>query len=114
MKKLTKSIFLGHILGHYHSYIPERKKFTTMPTLSAISRNAVERCIPEDVIRVRLSLRTLRYDINDWLNNSPVPITVELPILPHKFDIFSYPNLSTDRSQIEIRVINPSHCLTNL
>ena len=114
MKKLTKSNFLGHILGYYHRYIPEHKKFTTMPTLSAISRNAVERCIPEDVIRVGLSLWTLRYDINDWLNNSPVPVTVELPIPPHEFNIFSYPDLSTDRSQIESHVIDPSHYLTNL
>ena len=114
MKKLTKSNFLGHILGHYHCYIPERKKFTTMPTLSAISSNAVERCIPEDVIRVELSLWTFRYDINYWLNNSPVPVTVELPIPPHEFNIFSYPDLSTDSSQIESHVINPSHHLTNL
>ena len=59
MKKLMKLNFLGHILGHYHCYIPQRKKFTTMHTLSAISRNAVECCIPEDVIRVGLLLWTL-------------------------------------------------------
>ena len=113
-EEADQSNFLGHIFSHYHRYIPQHKKFNTMPTLSAISRDAVEWCIPEDIIRVGLALWTLRYDINDWLNNSSVPVTVELPIPPHKFDIFSYPDLSTDRSQIESRVIDPSHCLMNL
>ena len=56
----------------------------------------------------------LRYDVSDWLNNSPVPVTAELPIPPYEFDIFSYPDISTSRSQVENRVIDPSHCLTNL
>ena len=48
------------------------------------------------------------------MDNSPVPITVELPIEPYEFDIFSYPDISNRRSQVESRIIDPSHCLTNL
>ena len=48
------------------------------------------------------------------MNNSPVPVTVELPVPPYEFDIFSYPDISNTRSQVESRVIDPSHCLTNL
>ena len=70
--------------------------------------------VPDDVIRVGLSLWTLRYDLQDWLNNSLVPVTIELPVPPYEFDIFSFPDISTRRSQVESRVIDPSHCLTNL
>ena len=48
------------------------------------------------------------------MDNSPVPITVELPIEPYEFDIFSYPDILNRRSQVESRIIDPSHCLTNL
>ena len=59
-------------------------------------------------------LWTLRYDLEDWLNSSPVPVTLQIPVEPHEFDIFSYPRILTSRSQVESRVIDPSHCLTNL
>ena len=85
-----------------------------MHTLSQICRDAVVRSVPEDVIRVGLALWKLRYDLNDWLNNSPVPVTLDLPIPPYEFDIFSYPDISTLCSQVESKVIDPSHCLTNL
>ena len=48
------------------------------------------------------------------MDNSPIPITVELPTEPYEFDIFSYPDISNRRSQVESRIIDPSHCLTNL
>ena len=114
MKKLTKANFLGHVLGHYHQYIPPHKKVKDMPTLSAICRQEVVHSVPEDVMRVGLALWTLRYDLEDWLNSSPVPVTLEIPVDPHKFNIFSYPEISTSRSQVESRVIDPSHCLMNL
>ena len=102
------------VLGHYHQYIPARKKVKDMPTLSAICRQEVIRSVPEDVMRVGLALWTLRYDLKDWLNSSPVPVTIEISVDPHEFDIFSYPEILTSRSQVESRVIDPSHCLTNL
>ena len=106
--------FLGHVLGHYHRYISAQKKVKDMPTLSAICRQEVICSVPEDVMQVGLALWTLRYDLEDWLNSSPVPVTIEIPVDLHEFDIFSYPEILTTRSQIESRVIDPSHCLTNL
>ena len=114
MKKLTKANFLGHVLGHYKRYLPSRKKMKEMQTLASICRDEVVRSVPEDVMWVGLALWTLRYDIQDWLNKSPVPITFDLPVPPHEFDIFSYPDMSIARSQVESKIIDPSHCLTNL
>ena len=114
MKKLMKVNFLGHVLGHYHRYISAQKKVKDMPTLSAICRQEVICSVPEDVMQVGLALWTLRYDLEDWLNSSPVPVTIEIPVDLHEFDIFSYPEILTTRSQIESRVIDPSPCLTNL
>ena len=85
-----------------------------MPLLSALCRQTVICSVREDVMWVGLALWTLCYDLKDWLNSSPVPVTIEIPADPHEFDIFSYPEISTSRSQVESRVINPSHCLTNL
>ena len=48
------------------------------------------------------------------MNNSPLPITLGLPVHPYEFDIFSYPDISERRSQVESRLINPSYCLTNI
>ena len=56
-------------------------------------------------MRVGLASWKFKLDWDEWLNNSPVPITL---------DIFSYPDISESRSQVESRVIDPSHCLTNL
>ena len=61
-----------------------------------------------------MALWTFQYDVEDWMNNSPVPITIQLPIPPYEFDIFSYPDISSRRSQVESRIIDPSLCLTNL
>ena len=114
MKKLAKANFLGHILEHSMRYIPDRKHYKEMPTLSQICRDAVVCSVPEDVIQVGLALWKLRYDLDDWLNNSTVPVTLDLPIPPYEFDIFSYPDISTLCSQVESKVIDPSQCLTNL
>ena len=48
---------------------------------------------------VGLALWTLCYDLEDWLNSSPVLVTIEIPVDPHEFDIFSYPEISTSREQ---------------
>ena len=114
MKKLTKANFLGHVLGHYYWYIPPCKKVKDMATLSAICRQEVVCFVPEDVMQVGLALWTLCYDLEDWLNSSPVLVTLQIPAEPHEFDILSYPEISTSRSQVESRVIDPSHCLMNL
>ena len=114
MKKLTKATFLGHVLGHYYWYIPPRKKVKDMPMLSVISRQEVVCSVPEDVMRFGLALWKIRYDLEDWLNSSPVPVTLQIPVDPHEFNIFSYPEILTSRSQVESRVIDPSHCLMNL
>ena len=55
-----------------------------------------------------------KLDLGKWLNNSPVPITLDIPVAPYTFDIFSYPDISEFRSQVESQIIYPSHCLTNL
>ena len=114
MKKLAKANLLAFILGHYKRYFPTRKHFKEMPTLAAMCRNEVMHTVPDNVIRSGLALWSFRYDLPEWMDNSPVPITVELPIEPYEFDIFSYPDISNRRSQVESRIIDPSHCLTNL
>ena len=65
-------------------------------------------------MRVGLASWKINVDLDEWLNNSPVPITVEIPVAPYTFDIFSYPDICESRSQVKSRIIDPSHCLTNL
>ena len=48
------------------------------------------------------------------MDRSPVPICYEIPIESHTFDVFSYPEFCAKQQQLEPRVINPSHVLTNL
>ena len=45
---------------------------------------------------------------------SSVPISYEISIEPHSFDVFSYPKFNVKQQQLEPRIIDPSHVLTNL
>ena len=53
-----------------------------MPTLAAMCRNEVMCTVPDNVIQSGLALWSFCYDLPEWMDNSPVPITVELPIEP--------------------------------
>ena len=85
-----------------------------MESLKKLCQFEVKRSVPEDVMRVGLASWKFNVDLDEWLNNSPVQITVEIPVVPYTFDIFSYPDICESRSQVKSRIIDPSHCLTNL
>ena len=114
LKKLGKSKLLAFILGHIKHRFPPKRKRIILRTLQHLYVMEIKRSVPEDVIRVTLANRKFNNDLQQWLDNSPVPISFELPIAPFSFDIFSYPDISQHRSQVESRIIDPSHCLTNL
>ena len=114
LKKLGKSNFLAFILGHTKRFLPAKRKRITLMTLRKLCENEIKRSIPENVIRVGLAHWQFKIDLDKWLDNSPVSISYKLPVKPYSFDIFSYPDISDSRSQVESRIIDPSHCLTNL
>ena len=114
LKKLGKSNFLAFILGHNKRYVPAKRKRINLMPLHKLCENEIKRSVPENVIRVALAQWKFKNDLDKWLDNSPVSITYKLPVEPFTFDIFSYPDISTSRSQVESRIIDPSHCLTNL
>ena len=62
-KKLAKANFLAFLLGHYKQYFPPHKIIKEMHSLAALCQDEVLRSVPDDVIRVGLSLWTLRYDL---------------------------------------------------
>ena len=39
---------------------------------------------------------------------------MKVPVKPYAFDLLSYPDISLSRSLVECKIIDPSHCLTNL
>ena len=114
LKKLSKSNMLAFILGHYKRHFPPKCKRIKLETLKKLCTLEVKWSVPEDVICVALASWKFKSDINLWLNSSPVPITCEIPVAPYTFDIFSFPDISEYRSQVESRTIDLSHCLTNL
>ena len=72
-----------------------------MDTLKKLWEFEVKRSVPEDVMRVGLASWKFNLDLDEWLNNSPVLITLQIPVAPYTFDIFSYPDISEFRSQVE-------------
>ena len=48
-----------------------------MDTLKNLCEFKVKRSVPEDVMRVGLASWKFKLDLDEWLNNSPVPITLE-------------------------------------
>ena len=68
-----------------------------MDTLKNLCEFVVKRSVPEDVMQVGLASWKFKIDLDKWLNNSPVPITLDIPVAPYTFNIFSYPNISECR-----------------
>ena len=112
--KLAKSNYLAFLLGQNKRYFPPRRKRIIMKSLKELCKLEIRRSVPEEVIRVGLAIWKFNIDLNEWMDNSPVPLTFEIPVEPFSFDIFSYPDISVTRSSVESRIIGPSHCLTNL
>ena len=48
------------------------------------------------------------------MEQCPLQISYEIPIEPNTFDVFSYPEFNVRGQQLEPRLIDPSHFLTNL
>ena len=114
LKKLGKTNILAFLLGHRKRHFPPKKKKIKMDSLSNLYQFEIKRSVPEDVIRVGLAAWKFNIDLDMWFTNSPVGITLEIPVAPYTFDIFSYPDIPEVRSQVESRIIDPSHCLMNL
>ena len=114
LNKLGKCNLLAFILGHTKRHFLPKKKRISLQSLAALCELEIKRSVPENVIRVGLAHWKFNVDLNKWLDNSPVPITMKVPVEPYTFDLFSYPDISLSRSLVESRIIDPSHCLTNL
>ena len=83
-------------------------------SLRILCKNEIHRTIPVNVLRVTVAQWLFKIQLSRWMDHSPVPVTYNIPVSPHEIDIFSYPENNTKRKQIESRIIDPSHCLTNL
>ena len=101
LKKLSKSNILAFVLGHTKRHFLPKKKKIKMVTLKNLCKFEVKRSVPEDVMRVGLASWKFKLDLDEWLNNSPVLITLDIPVAPYTFDIDSYPDISECRSQVE-------------
>ena len=111
--KLRKCNILGFILGHRNRVFGKKPK-PRMMSLRNLCRNEIHRTIPVNVLRVTIAQWLFKIQLPRWMDHSPVPVTYKIPVYPHEIDIFSYPEYNTNRKQIESRIIDPSHCLTNL
>ena len=111
--KLQKANQLGYIFGHTDTILPKRLK-PKMKSLQELATDEIKMCIPVDVLRVALAQFDFRLMLPIWTERCPLPISYEIPIEPHSFEVFSYPEFNVRRQQLEPRLIDPSHILTNL
>ena len=111
--KVKKINQLGFIFAHT-DYISPRKPVPKMKPLVELSLHEAKNFVPTSVLRVALATFDFWIKLLLWMDKSTVPITYEIPVEPHTFDVFSYPEFSVKRQQLEPRVIDPSHVLTNL
>ena len=113
--KAEKANCLGYLLGHTDPVTVKSSTVKLMLPLRNICINNIKNELPIKVLRVACA--TWFFDIlfQCWLKQSPVPVTYTVPCESHEdYCIFSYPEYSETRKQIEHRIIDPSHCLTNL
>ena len=113
IQKLRKANQLGFIFGHI-DLIQPKKPAPKMKSLLDLSLDCAKTYVPTAVLRVALATFDFRIKLPLWMDQSPVSISYELPIEPSSFNVFSYPEYNLKRQQVEPRIIDPSHILTNL
>ena len=111
--KLQKANLFGFILGHSDLIHPKRPK-AKLKSLQELACDEIKLSVPMEVLRVVLAQFNFRIMLPLWMDRSPVPICYEIPIEPDTFDVFSYPEFCAKWQQLEPRIIDPSHVLTNL
>ena len=111
--KVKKVNQLGYILGHTDFITPNRAAPKMKPLLE-LALDEAKHFVPSDVLRVALATFEFRIKLPLWMDKSSVPISYAIPVEPHNFDVFSYPEFNLKRQQLEPRIIDPSHVLTNL
>ena len=86
-----------------------------MYLLKVLCHMKVRNELPLNVLKVACAEWLFELLFPKWLEKSPVPVVYDIPSNYHDdYQIYSYPEYSTKRHQIEPRIIDPSHCLTNL
>ena len=111
--KLIKANQLGFILGHTDVITPKKSK----PKLLSLKDLAVQKLkesVPTDVLKVALASFDFAIKLPLWMDKCPLQMSYNIPLESSNFDIFFYPEYCATRQQIEPRVIDPSHILTNL
>ena len=113
--KVDRSNALGYILGHSDRVFPKEKTNKEMYPLKVLCYMKVRNELPLNVLKVACAEWLFELLFPKWLNKRPVPVVYEIPSNYHDdYQIYSYPEYSTKCQQIEPRIIDPSHCLTNL
>ena len=113
VSKLQKANQLVFILGHT-DFIGPKKSKPKMKSLVDLMLDELKSSVPVDVLHVALAQFDFHMKLPLWMDKLPLPMCYEIPIDPGTFDVFSYPEFNLRRQQLEPRIINPSHVLTNL
>ena len=70
--------------------------------------------VPKAVIAVSVTHIKHRMEIKQWENDATVPLKVHIKHHKEDFEMFSYPEYSKKRQQLEPRTLDPTHLLMNL
>ena len=113
--KIDRVNAVAYLLGHTDTVYPKGKKLAVMLPLRVMCHIKIKNEVPLNVIKVGCAEWLFDLLLPKWLERSPVPVVYKVPSNYHSdYSIFSYPEYNRHRSQIEPRVIDPSHILTNL
>ena len=112
--KLQNAQLLGYILGHVDCVETHKIKVKRMKSLRQFCWDQIEMNVPITVVRVAAAQWLFRMVYPKWLERSSVPVRYDVPCDYHEYNIFAYPEFHSGRQQIEPRIIDPSHCLTNM
>ena len=106
---------LAYLLAHTDTIYPKGKKLKAMLPLRVMCHIKLKNEVPLNVVKVACAEWLFDLLLPKWLERSPVPVVYSIPsTYQDDYSIFSYPEYNSYRSQIEPRIIDPSHILTNL
>ena len=84
---------MGFILGHTDLIEPKRP-LPQMKTLQELATDQIKRSVSVEVLRVALVQFHFHIMLPLWMDKCPLPISYEIPIEPHMFDVFLYPEFN--------------------
>ena len=113
--KTKKVNIISQTFGDKSTVLPKRMKLKNPLTLKSMAKKFVMKpCYLKDVIAAAAAKIHYIKTIEDWERKFTVPLEEYIVNTGETCESYCYPERSQERNQIECRLLDPTHLLTNM